>query len=71
MAPIAGLILDFDSWTEYNVYGEAMEPMDSDFNKDLEEAKMPTAWPDGAPESDLDEDEDDEDDEDDDYEKPH
>ena len=47
-ADVAQLSLDFYSYNDNNIFGAALEPLDFDFNKDLEEMRMPTEYPDGS-----------------------
>lgn len=52
--------LDWSSWNDNNIFGEQLPPMDFDFNKDIEESKLPTHYPSTPPGgSDDDDDEDD------------
>ena len=46
LADVVQLKIDFDSYNENNIFREAIEPLDFDFNKDIEEMKMPTEYPD-------------------------
>lgn len=39
--------IDFESYNDNNVFKAAIEPLDFDFNKDIEEAALPTEYPDG------------------------
>jgi hypothetical protein len=41
------LHFDFESYQENNVLGAQLEPMDFDFNKDIEESNLPTTYPAG------------------------
>ena len=49
------LQLDFESYNDYNKFGEKLDPMDFDYNKDLRELKQSAEWPEG-PEGPPDED---------------
>lgn len=40
------LHFDFGSYQDNNVFGAHLEPMDFDFNKDIEESTLPTTYPD-------------------------
>jgi hypothetical protein len=44
--PILQLKLDFESYNDNNIFHEAIEPLDFDFNKDIEELNMPTTYSD-------------------------
>lgn len=44
LADVHQLDLDFDSYNDNNRRGETLQPMDFNFNKDLEEMKMPTTY---------------------------
>lgn len=45
LADVKQLELDLLSWNDNNVLGEKIDPMDFNFNKDLEEMKLPTEYP--------------------------
>jgi hypothetical protein len=42
--------LDFDSYNENNELGEVLEPLDLDFNKDIQEMSLPSEYEPGIPE---------------------
>jgi hypothetical protein len=46
--------IDFRSWIDNNVHHETLDKMDYDINKDLDELKMPTTYPDGIDDDDED-----------------
>jgi hypothetical protein len=54
LADVMQLNLDLESYNENNVRGEAVLPMDYNFNIDLEEGKLPTQYPSEGPETDDD-----------------
>lgn len=54
LADVTQLNLDLESYNENNLRGEIIPPMDFDFNKDLEEARLPTHYPEEGPDTDED-----------------
>jgi hypothetical protein len=60
LADVVQLKIDFDSYNDNNLFKETIEPLDFDFNKDIEEMNMPTEYdePDEDPTDDSAEDED-------------
>ena len=60
LADVSQLSLDFDSWNDNNVFDESLVQMDFDFNKDLEEMRLPTEYPEGLDDREFDDSEDDE-----------
>ena len=54
LADVVQLSFDFESYNENNIHGERLPEMDFDFNKDLEEIKLPTDYPSEPPETDDD-----------------
>jgi hypothetical protein len=42
------LHFDFESYQDNNIFGEQLEPMDFDFNKDIAETNLPTTYPDAG-----------------------
>lgn len=51
LADVAQLELDLDSYNDNNIWGVKLPPMDFNFNPDLAERKMPTQYPDEAPDA--------------------
>lgn len=47
VADVRQLDLDLGSWNDNNVWGEKIEPMDFNLNKDLAEMRQPTEYPEG------------------------
>lgn len=60
LADVSQLSLDFESWNDFNDFGEKLDPLDFNFNTDLEEMKLPVEYPEGLDEGEFDEDEEDE-----------
>ena len=60
---VAQLSLDFDSYNDNNIFDAELEAFDFDFNKDLEEMRMPTEYPDGLDDREFHEDDDSDEDE--------
>jgi hypothetical protein len=56
LSDVIQLNLDFESYNDNNKHGEKLEPLDFNFNKDLEEINLPTTYPEDGPEEDFDED---------------
>jgi hypothetical protein len=55
LSDVKQLSLDLESYNDNNIFGESLAPMDFDFNKDLEEIRLPTTYPeDGPPDADED-----------------
>lgn len=54
LADVQQLNLDLESYNENNVRGETLVPMDFDFNKDIEESRLPTHYPEEGPQTDED-----------------
>jgi len=55
LADVVQLNIDFDSYNENNVLGETLEPMDFNFNEDLKEKRLPTTYPEGPEDDELEE----------------
>jgi hypothetical protein len=55
VADVVQLSIDFDSYNENNVLGETLEPMDYNFNEDVAEKKLPTVYPEGPEDDEIDE----------------
>jgi hypothetical protein len=47
--------IDFDSYNDNNVFKAKLDPLDFNFNKDIEESRLPTSYPDGPTLEDEDE----------------
>ena len=52
LSDVMQLTLDFESYNDFNKFGAMLEPMDFNFNKDIEENAQPPEWPDEDPEND-------------------
>jgi hypothetical protein len=52
LSDVMQLTLDFDSYNDFNKFSATLEPMDFNFNKDLEEQNQPPDWPEEDPEND-------------------
>ncbi len=52
LSDVMQLSLDFESYNDFNEFGAVLEPMDFNFNKDMEENAQPPEWPEEDPESD-------------------
>jgi hypothetical protein len=49
LADCKQMALDFDSYNDNNRYGITLPPLDCNFNPDIEEARLPTKYPEEAP----------------------
>ena len=58
LADVLQLKLDFDSYNDNNVFGESLDELDFNFNKDIEEGKLPKVYPEARTEDWEDEEED-------------
>ena len=38
------MTIDFDSYNDNNEYGVVLDPLDLDFNKDIEEMRLPVQY---------------------------
>ena len=54
LSDVKQLSLDLDSYNDNNLFGATLPPMDFDFNKDIEESRLPTTYPEEGPETDED-----------------
>ena len=61
-ADVSQLWLDFESYNDNNIFGDELEEPDFNFNKDLEELRLPTKYPDGLTDREYDEAEENDDD---------
>lgn len=57
LSDVIQLQLDFESYNDFNKFGEKLDPPDFDYNKDIAELKQSAEWPEG-PDMDEEEDED-------------
>jgi hypothetical protein len=49
LADCKQMVLDHDSYNENNLFGATLEPVDCNFNPDIEEMRLPTKYPEEAP----------------------
>ena len=44
LATVMQMTIDFDSYNDNNEFGVTLEPLDLDFNKDIEEMRLPAQY---------------------------
>ena len=54
LSDVKQLSLDLESYNDNNILGEKLQPMDFNFNRDLEEGRLPTTYPEEGPDADED-----------------